>query len=250
MNISGKTTRDLAAACIPIGSLEKTDLPGLFDLYAAHFDGTSFPLFCKDLLAKDKIILMRNEEGIIKGFSTLELSNERISGKDIRVLFSGDTIIDRQYWGTQALSRKFFEVTGEIFFEEPKRPLYWFLIVKGHRTYRYLKTFYHRFYPDPRGDDNALKRMACQLAHNRFGNDFDREAGVLKFKTSQGHLKPDLAEIPAKDLHHENVQYFLQKNPGYRQGDELVCLCPLSPENHRPFARRVFERHILTVAAE
>ncbi len=245
-----RTLRNLEAVCVPISEVGAADLRNLYDLYAAHFDGTSYPSFRKDFWEKDRIILMRNETGEIKGFSTLAVSRTMVGGEEIRVLFSGDTIIDREYWGTQALSRKFFSVTGDIYRQEEKTPLYWFLIVKGHRTYRYLKTFYHRFYPDPEEESEELKKIAYHLAMDRFGNDFDKDAGVLKFDRSQGHLKPDLADIPEKDQRHSNVRYFLDKNPGYRQGHELVCLCSLSPENHRPFARRIFDGKSISVAAE
>ena len=37
-----------------------------------------------------------------------------------------------------------------------------------------------------------------------------------------------------------DVAYFLQCNPGYASGDELVCLCELSTDNMRPLTRRLF----------
>jgi hypothetical protein len=37
------------------------------------------------------------------------------------------------------------------------------------------------------------------------------------------------------------VQFFLQANPGYKVGDELVCLTELSHDNQNPLAARLFD---------
>src|SRR3546814_17883638 len=47
-------------------------------------------------------------------------------------------------------------------------------------------------------------------------------------------------EIPEKDRRRPDVLFFLQRNPGYDQGDELVCLTELSLENQNPLAARIF----------
>jgi hypothetical protein len=38
------------------------------------------------------------------------------------------------------------------------------------------------------------------------------------------------------------VRFFLDANPGYAAGDELVCLAPLDADNMKLFARQCFER--------
>jgi hypothetical protein len=35
------------------------------------------------------------------------------------------------------------------------------------------------------------------------------------------------------------VRFFLEKNPGYARGDELVCVAEISPGNMRGLARRM-----------
>lgn len=41
----------------------------------------------------------------------------------------------------------------------------------------------------------------------------------------------------------------MQRNPGYRQGDELVCLCEVAASNLKPLAQRVFLRGMKPVPA-
>jgi hypothetical protein len=66
-------------------------------------------------------------------------------GAPIMALFSGDTIISHHHWGEQELAHAWCYFAGQIKRQCPELPLYWFLIVKGHRTYRYLPAFTRRF---------------------------------------------------------------------------------------------------------
>ena len=57
-------------------------------------------IFHRDLNNKDWIILLRDEHDRLQGFSTLALYETEFNGKPISVVYSGDTIIRREYWGT------------------------------------------------------------------------------------------------------------------------------------------------------
>src|SRR4030095_16178745 len=65
----------------------------------------------------------------------------------IRVLYSGDTVVDREHWGQQALSFAWVRHLGVLAQRFPRERLVWFLLVKGHRTYRYLHVFARTFFP-------------------------------------------------------------------------------------------------------
>jgi hypothetical protein len=79
-----------------------------------------------------------------------------------------------------------------------------------------------------------------KLARERFGEAFDDASGVVRFPESRGHLAEPFAEANEREAEREDVSFFLRRNSGYRNGDELVCLCELSLENLRPLARRLF----------
>ena len=51
--------------------------------------------------------------------------------------------------GEQALVGAFCHFAGGLKARDREAPLFWFLISKGHRTYRYLSLFAHRYYPNP-----------------------------------------------------------------------------------------------------
>ena len=231
----------LAARILPAGLLPGEAVERRYAIYAAHYDACDPARFRADLAGKDYVILLEDVAGL-HGFSTLAHYRFAASGGPVAVLFSGDTVIDRRVWGQQALSRGFAQLAGALHAREPATPLYWLLISKGHRTYRYLKVFARRFFPHPDGEDRDLAGLAREIAAARFGAAYDARAGVVAFAQSQGHLKADLADVPARAGRREEVAYFLERNPGYRIGHELVCLTRLAPDNLRALVHDEFER--------
>ena len=71
-------------------------------LMRAHYDGVSESQFLADLLAKQWVILLR-DSGHLCGFSTQVLFDYPLAGRDVKILFSGDTIIEKDHWGSLAL---------------------------------------------------------------------------------------------------------------------------------------------------
>src|SRR5262249_16026701 len=81
------------------------------------------------------------------GFSTQVLMDVRVEGVGVRALFSGDTVIHREYWGSQELTRTWLRFAGDALTASGGPPFYWFLIPKAYPTYLYLPLFFRAFYP-------------------------------------------------------------------------------------------------------
>ena len=215
----------------------------MFELLSSNYDCVEQAQFDADLDEKDEALLLQDNAGEVQGFSTLKYWDEEFEGEPLRILFSGDTIIDSAHWGSQSLAFSWIQRAGRLKAEAPDRRLFWFLIVKGHRTYRYLPTFAVDFHPDWRTDEQIwLKRLADHLAFERFGSQYLADKGVVHFQRPMGQLVQRLAEPRSNEMARPEVRYFLERNPGFRQGDELVCVCELAESNLRPIARRVFLR--------
>lgn len=234
------SNKRLTSEVLPAGALDDAFVQELFALFRCYYDCVDEARFIRDLREKDAVILLRDTlTGEVRGFSTQQTLRHTIAGRMVRALFSGDTIIDRAYWGEQELVRGWCLFAGQTLAEEPGTPLYWFLISKGYRTYLYLPLFYHRFLP--RGDEAGTafeQRLLDGLAAEKFGGNYHPATGTLRFRKSQGQLKAGLIDTPAGREHDPNVQFFLERNPGYAQGDELVCLAEIAPGNMKSFARR------------
>ncbi len=225
---------------VPISEINPIDARAMYELFTRHYDCVSLDHFMFDLSEKDCVLLLRNLEGVICGFSTQKVFRVSVAGTPVRAVFSGDTIVDRAYWGEQELGRCWCRYVSSVYWEEPDVPLYWFLISKGYRTYLYLPLFFEVFYPNCNAPTPAFEQQLLDtLASAKFPDYYHPESGLIEFPQSQGQLKPHLATIPARRLRNLHVQFFLERNPGYAAGHELACLAEISPTNMKLFAGRI-----------
>jgi hypothetical protein len=204
-------------------------------LMQEHFAGVTPEQFGHDLAEKNWVILLENERGQMRGFSTVLLYSTQVGGDRVRVVYSGDTIVHRDVWGSNALARTWVEAVRAW---QSDVPLYWLLITSGFRTYRFLPVFWKEFYP--RHDSPALPAMLTALARERFGSRYDPATSIVRFATPQV-LRDGLREIPANRFGDPHVDFFARVNPGHARGDELVCLCPLTGANQTPAGRKLLE---------
>lgn len=223
----------------PVAGLCEETIASMSRLYLESYDGTSEELFRADLAEKHEAILVRCG-GALVGFTTLKVYEHPWDDRRARILYSGDTVVSRAHWGQQQLAFTWIAHAGELKRQAPHLPLYWFLLVKGHRTFKYLPVFAKSFFPHWSLDRPDLKELADRLASARFGTCYDPSSGVVHFPESRGHLKPAISEASCEERAKPSTRFFLRANPGYRAGDELVCVCELEPSNLKPLAARIF----------
>ena len=208
-------------------------------LHARHFADVRRERFLCDLAEKNWVILLHARNGALAGFSTQKLIELEHAGRTIRFLFSGDTIVDRAHWNTPGLAGCFGHLMRRLMAAHGENDLYWFLISKGFRTYRFLPVFFHRFWPAPDRDTPAeMAALLRAVSLHQFGDAFDRQAGVIRPRNSD-RLLPDLADVPPARRRDPHVAFFLERNPGFARGDELACLAPIRHDNLNAYAQRV-----------
>ena len=212
-------------------------------LYFGIYDGATPSIFFDDLAAKDEVLLLHHGLALV-GFSTFRVFEREWRGRRVGVVYSGDTVVAREHWGQQALAFDWISRMGAIKRERPERTLYWLLLVKGHRTFRYLPLFAQSFYPHWSVDRSDLKPLADELATMMFPRDYNAASGVVEFAQSRGHLKPDIAEPAPAEAARDDVGFFLQRNPGFRRGHELVCVAEIEPHNMKPLTLRLFRKEL------
>lgn len=216
------------------------------ELYLANYDGTNLSLFQADLVDKDEVLLLYSDSNLV-GFTTFKIYLKDWNNQQIKILYSGDTIVDRNHWGQQALAFAWIGRMGEIKRQDPDIPFYWFLLVKGHRTFKYMPVFGKSFYPNWSIDRSDLKPLAIILAEEKFGSEFNSTTGVVEFKTSRGHLKAEIANPSEEDMTKEAVQFFVARNPNYINGHELVCICEMEEHNMKPLTKRLFRKSSIEI---
>jgi hypothetical protein len=214
----------------------------MFGLFVRHYEHVDRRRFEADLADKDYVILLREaDSGALRGFSTQEVLRVRVRGASVAAIFSGDTIIDRAFWGEQELVRAWGRFAGALHAETRPVPIYWFLISKGYRTYLYLPLFFERYLPCAGGPAPAFEQDVLDaLALAKFPDSYRRDSGLLEFPDRRGNLTPELAAVPPARLRDPRVRFFLERNPDHARGTELCCLAEISRANLRSVAARAF----------
>jgi hypothetical protein len=233
--------RRLEAEVVPVETLGAREVDEMFAVHARLYEQVSEGAFRADLAEKQWVLLLRDAAGgRIRGFTTILTLDVEVHGTRLAAVFSGDTGIDPAFWGGQALARAWAQLMGELLKRQPDRRLFWFLISKGYRTYLYLPLFFHAFYPRVDTVTPPFERaLITTLGRLKYPRDFNPETGVVEFAESHGHLKAALAATPPHRRQHPHVRFFLERNPGWRRGHELVCVAAIAPENLRGLARRM-----------
>lgn len=233
--------RPLYSETISVAVLEEADKAAMFELYDRYYAATDRARFEADLSKKTSVILIRNELKVVVGFSTLSVHRQSVENEEIDYIFSGDTILDASRWGNPTLLRAWFRTAGALKRQLGAQRLYWFPIVKGHRTFRILPNFFCRYVPGSE-DDSApeLIRIRDAIATARYGNFFSSETGVVDFGRSLGHLRPEWSGVETAASRNRYAAQFLAANPQYFRGVELACLAELAVENLKRYAATCF----------
>ena len=230
----------LTSTAILRDDLSDSDIRSMFRVFSENFAGATLDIFERDLNNKNWVILLRDgETNALEGFSTLALYETQFNHQPISVVYSGDTIIRRAYWGTPELPRSWIHTVLEKS-ANMTQPLYWLLISSGYKTYRFLTVFYKEFYP--RHDKPTPPEMQAimeYLASHRFGSDYHCEDGIVRFKHGATPLRDGVAEVTDERLHDPHVAFYISRNPGHMNGDELVCITKVHPDNFTPAGRRM-----------
>lgn len=223
---------ELWTEVLPVAAITPSDQDRMLSLMHLVYQGVRADSFARDLADKDECIMVRTAAGELVGFATQKLLRLQVQDRPVEGLFSGDAVIHPDHWGSpvifQAFARRYIVADRER---------WWFLVSKGHRTYRMMTIFFTTFHPD-RSRPTPPWEQAVMDAYARrlFGDDHDAERGVLAYRTPKDRLRPEHIRRE-QTARHPDAIFFEQANPGYVDGHDLVCLTRLHPDNLRPQLR-------------
>jgi hypothetical protein len=231
----------LRATVVAPRELDAATRSAAFALFRAHYEGADQERFERDLADKQRVILLRDRAtGALRGFSTVLYRPVRIGTREAMVVFSGDTVIDRSCWGQKILQSAFASLLFRLKLRHPRRPLYWFLISKGWRTYLLMANAFPRAVPRFDGADAQELRAALNvLATERFGAEYDAAAGVIRYATPHERVRDGVAPVDASVLANPHVRFFVERNPGHADGEELACLAQVRLRDLARVASRI-----------
>lgn len=217
----------LVSRTFRINKIEAAIEKQMWGIFNRYYDSVDIETFKKDMAAKTSVIVLFDSgDNSVQGFSTIEVRYERIQGKKVCVIYSGDTVIESSYWGQTALHNAFLKYLITTKLKNIHLPVYWFLISKGYKTYLLLSRNFKNYWPNhqtqnfPEFERNLLNRLGTA----KFKDSWVPEEGVIRFSYDTCKLKEAVAPITEKHLSHQDIAYFVEKNPEHATGTELACL--------------------------
>jgi hypothetical protein len=215
----------LTSKITQVGRLSPALHRAMFDLFKRYYEDVEFTRFEKDLSEKTHVFLFYEKRSKdLVGFSTIY--RKRMS--DIApglFLFSGDTVLREDCWGSKILQQTFSRYVLVSKFMTPHQPLYWMLMSKGFKTYMMARMNFRRSYPNHKRTTPPLfQRVLDRYYGKKFGDAYDSKSGLITFQKSLGAVKGGFADPTERQLEDADIRYFLKRNPEYRQGVELACV--------------------------
>jgi len=208
-------------------------------LMTRYYDGVCPGAFARDLAEKTHCILLQGPSGEVLGFSTQRVMALAVGGRTVHGVFSGDTIIHEDHWGSFDLHKTFAETF--IPMAEAHDDFYWFLISKGYKTYKMLPLFFQSYYPSHRqATPPEARAIMDAFGQAKYPGEYDAAAGVIVYRGEKDRLKPGFADIEPRHQKDEAIRFFQAVNPDHRRGNDLVCLASLKEANLKGTARRLF----------
>lgn len=232
ISYNNQMKRKLISKTIKISSLYEGQIAEMFKLFEIFYENVSFERFQYDLRSKSRVIIMLDQNKRIQGFSTLYDFDFYHHNKNYRILYSGDTIIAPDYWGTSALTMEFLKNMIILKLKYPTRPVWWFLISKGYKTYLLLANNFLNYYP--RFDcETPLEHQSLlqELSQKLYPGKYNTSTGVIEFdELEHEHLKDFIAPITDELMQkYPKIKFFQEKNPKWKSGHELACVGEVNP---------------------
>jgi hypothetical protein len=231
----------LKVELIRVDELAASQGEAMIGLFQEHFEGVSRDRFHHDLDEKGWAILITEDDGALRGFTTLDIYDVGVGRETTSVVYSGDTIVHESTRGTTLLSSAWIGAVNRLRGELGKDRLWWLLLASGFRTYRFLPTFWRTFWPHhAETTPPARQKLLDSLAKERFGDEFDEERGIVRLEYPQ-ILRAGFRGIPGRRMRDPHVAFFAERNPAHERGDELVCLTELANDNLTRAGRRMWD---------
>ncbi|MCF8059898.1 MAG: hypothetical protein K9K67_11415 [Bacteriovoracaceae bacterium] len=227
--------KKLYAKTLSIQKLSVDQIDDMFSVFSKYYSNTNKEIFLKDLSNKDSVFLLLDKAShSIKGFSTIKNIMIDFEGRMVRGVFSGDTIIEKDYWGQGTLGVSFLKYLFWQKIKKPFEPLYWFLISKGYKTYLLMANNFPDHYPRfERITPVKEKHLIDGFSKSLYGDYYCENTGVISFSkvtvSTKDCLKEEVSPISNELMaSNKRIEFFAKLNPNWHQGDELSCVAQMT----------------------
>ena len=221
--------KKLNSKIIAATQVDNSLIQNMFELMNQTYEGTGLEKIKKDLSNKDYVLLLFDEQQNLQGFTTMQLFDFQFDNSPVKILYSGDTVISEHFRGELELMQAWWQFLCTIQQKDETRDIYWMLISKGWRTYKFLPVFFKTFYPNRNEHIPAVfQDFIDRLGLFKFPKEYQNG---LVLPLQPDYLKNGKDDVPVHRKNDADIQFFLTKNPHFYKGNELVCITKLHYNN-------------------
>lgn len=230
-----------------INELNAQQTEQMFCLMDKYYDNMVWENFTRDLSDKDYVVMVFDQNQIVKAFSTAKIISLNIDDIIVYGMFSGDTISDiddtESNCSTELIKYlfNFFYMLSEDYLDDF---FYLFLISKGYRTYRILQ-YFKDFYPCYNKLTPEFEQKIIDTFGTQYSTNYKPETGIIYSYKDKDRLKKGVLEIDGHHMKNPHIKYFSERNPNWNVGDELVCTARIISDNLRKVAYKLIKPEIM-----
>ena len=225
----------------PSATLTDDQRDEIWDLTSRYVE-TVRPIFEKKLVQLPEIGLFRTTSGTLVGMTSFEVYRARHRMRSATVIFTSSVVVDERYRRQNLPLRLGVRLFLRAKARRPWEAVDWLFDTFSYKSYVLLPRNFVDYWP--RRDQPTPPAWAAyidHLARERYGDAWRPERGIVE-RSGTKKLRPGTAPVDDALRADPDVRFFDDTNAGHRDGDMLVCLCPLSAANWlsavRNFTRR------------
>ena len=216
---------------LPSAALTPAQLDGVWSVTTRYVD-TARPDFERKLGELPEIALFRTAGGEVVGVTSFDVYRVRRAGRPRTVIFTSSVVVDERYRRQNLPLRLGVRLFIRTKLRRPLEPVDWLFDTFSYRSYVLLPRNFAEYWPRrDRATPAGAAAYMDQLARDRYGDAWRPALGVVG-RSGGKRLRPETAPVDDRLLAADaDVRFFDTVNAGHREGDMLVCLCPLTVQN-------------------
>jgi hypothetical protein len=222
--------KELRATTVRVKKIKRPEIERMYELFSEYYENHNLQSFEHDLYEKNHVILLKDKhDGRLQGFSTLLRVPLKKSGKKVIGVYSGDTVINKEYWGSGVLGIEFLKYLWKLKMKRPGTAVYWFLISKGFKTYLLMAKNFSTHYPNIEQETPPEYRVLMNDFYStKFGKHYNEDTGLITYEGKSCALKEHVADITPELMKQPKIAFFQEKNPHWAKGHELACIAKMT----------------------
>ena len=202
----------------------------MYSLFEKYYKNAEYNRFCTYLDEKEFVLTMWSKIKHTKeliGFSSI-MRKTCYSPEPYVYIYSGDTVLDKTIWGGKYLQKSFFWFILETKLLALNKPVYWFLISKGHKTYLMMRKNFPNSFPNRSQEiPKRIKAIMDQYYSHKFQNAYSTETNLITCEQNSEATKMEYWDLKKDFQQDPDGEFFFKANPDFSKGVELACIAEI-----------------------